>query len=154
VAGATPVLVHNVTCDLEALRSQLPPKFDTGPTSGIAKDNLGNVSGEITSGGGTFKNLIARANSRLAQWGFRTPAARAVDVEQKVAASMLNADGSSRISSVDLVINNSKGVCGGPLGCDMVLPYILNEGQSLTVHYVDDSGVWHSNVYQGLANFN
>ncbi|MGW9028394.1 ricin-type beta-trefoil lectin domain protein [Streptomyces sp. NPDC055722] len=153
VAGSTPVLVHNIDCDLEDLHSQLPQKFGSGPTSGIARDSNGNASGIITSGSGTYRNLTARVNSRLKQWGFASPTARSSDVEQKVAASMLNPDGSTRIASVDLVINHPKGVCDEPLGCDMVLPYILNKGQTLTVHFVDDSGVWNSNVYQGLADF-
>jgi hypothetical protein len=79
---------------------------------------------------------------------------RSSDVEQKVAASMLNPDGSSRIASVDLVINHPDGPCSEPGGCDMMLPYILNRGQTLSVHYVDGAGVWNTHVYEGLADFN
>ncbi|MFE7526947.1 polymorphic toxin-type HINT domain-containing protein [Kitasatospora sp. NPDC057542] len=153
LAGNAPVLVHNSNCELRALHSKLPERVDGGQTSGIAMDSHGNTSSIMTSGKGTYRNLIDRANSRLGQWGFRSPAARASDVEQKFAASMLNPDGSTRITSADLVINHAQGPCDEPLGCDMVLPYILNKGQTLTVHFVDGSGVWNSHVYQGLADF-
>ncbi|MCX5079324.1 hypothetical protein OHA84_01210 [Streptomyces sp. NBC_00513] len=139
--------------DLEDIHGKLPQRDEGGHTSGIARDADGNVTGVLTSGKGTHRDLIDRANSRLKQWGFRAPTMRSSDVEQKVAASMLNPDGSSRIARVDLVINHVDGPCVEALGCDMVLPYILNRGQTLTVHFMDRSGVWNSHVYEGLSKF-
>ncbi|MEU9450647.1 polymorphic toxin-type HINT domain-containing protein [Streptomyces sp. NPDC048277] len=153
-AGTTPVLVHN--CDdgeLRDLHSKLPQRSAGGQTSGIARDGNGNTSSVITSDKGAHRNLIDRANSRLSQWGFNAPAARASDVEQKVAASMLNPDGSSRIASADLVINHPGGPCTEPWGAIWCCHISSTRGKRYRFTLLTTSGVWNSHVYQGLADF-
>ncbi|MGW4697045.1 DddA-like double-stranded DNA deaminase toxin [Kitasatospora cineracea] len=157
LAGSTPILVHNedgYSCDLNGLRKKLTER-NGGATSGVATNGHGVVTNVITSSKTELVSLVARVNSSLKQWGFRSPAMCSSDVEQKVAAGMLNADGTTRegFEHVSLLINSRGGVCDEPLGCDMVVTYLLNKGQSLTVYSWDHEGALNTHIYYGLADF-
>ncbi|MFB7950157.1 polymorphic toxin-type HINT domain-containing protein [Kitasatospora phosalacinea] len=159
LAGNSPVLVHNENgdaCDLNALRGKLPKRDrDNDPTAGIAINEFGKAARVVTSANSDLANMRVRVQERLRQWGFISSTMRSSDVEQKIAASMLNADGTTRAGCqhVRLLINNAKGACDEALGCDMVLPFLLNKGQSLTVHFWDQNGILNTVVYDGLAEF-
>ncbi|WP_158101837.1 DddA-like double-stranded DNA deaminase toxin [Streptomyces swartbergensis] len=72
--------------------------------------------------------MIDIVNDRLRKAGFLKGAAksaRASDVEQKMAATMIR-DG---VDKAKLVINNPAGQCAQPLGCHRVLDAILGKRQ-------------------------
>lgn len=72
--------------------------------------------------------MYREPETALAVLGFRRKLTRASDVEMKMAAYMRN----HGIRSATLLINNTP--CRGPLGCDELVPVLLPEGSTLTVH--------------------
>ncbi|MEU9228953.1 DddA-like double-stranded DNA deaminase toxin [Streptomyces massasporeus] len=86
-------------------------------------------------------------NDRHRKAGFLRGAAksaRASDVEQKMAATMIR-DG---VDEAELVIDNPAGPCTQPLGCHRVLDAILGKRQ-LTVHWPNGKGGWENWTYGG-----
>ncbi|MBS2545293.1 hypothetical protein KGQ19_00275 [Catenulispora sp. NL8] len=150
VAGATPVLVHNSSsCFNSAEVGAGLPEYAGGATSGtgVAADG---TSYDLVSGNkAADSDLLQIVNDRLRAAG-RLPgaanSARASDVEQKFAATMIR-DG---IDNANLVINNPAGPCTVTLGCDDVLGTILGD-RTLTVHWPDGNGGWDSQVYGGAG---
>lgn len=156
VAGNTPLLVHNDSCR-DGILAKLPARpTNSGPTAGIAVTSDGvelPMVDSSKSGDPSYPALARRVSDRLRQWNLLQGAAvsaRAYDVEQTVAAMMLNEDGTTAIKSVDLVINNSAGPCMVDLGCNMALPYILNDDQTIFLHWKDAAGNWRTEPYKGL----
>ncbi|MEU1277644.1 RHS repeat-associated core domain-containing protein [Streptomyces sp. NPDC005805] len=85
------------------------------------------------------------SNKRLRDAGILKGAANsgaASDVEQKFVAIMIR-DG---IRKGEIVINNPKGPCRAPMGCDQVLNTMLGKRQ-LTVHWPDGKGGFRSHTY-------
>ncbi|KJK44800.1 hypothetical protein UK23_28240 [Lentzea aerocolonigenes] len=118
---------------IEQLRAELPPPVVRGSgqkTHGrwIAPDGSARslVSGR--------DDLSSKVNEALKSQGCpQLPARAADDVELKLAALMRETgETDSRMRHVTLVINNRP--CKGDLSCDELLPVILPEGYSLTVH--------------------
>jgi hypothetical protein len=75
--------------------------------------------------------MYPESETALAALGFRRKLTRAFDVEMKMAAYMRN----HGVRSATLLINNTP--CRGPLGCDELVPVLLPEGSTLTVHGAD-----------------
>lgn len=72
--------------------------------------------------------MYSESVTAFADLGLRRMPVRASDVEMKLAAYMRN----HGIRSATLVINNTP--CPGPFGCDALVPVLLPEGCTLTVH--------------------
>jgi hypothetical protein len=113
----------------EALQAELPPPVTTmtgQKTHGRWVDENGQAR-EIVSGKDADAAEAARLlrEKGIPQRGDITTTA---DVEQKIAARMVR-EGRKH---VDVVLNNRP--CRGVFGCDTLLPVILPEGYSLTVH--------------------
>ncbi|XVS62333.1 DddA-like double-stranded DNA deaminase toxin [Actinosynnema sp. CA-299493] len=72
--------------------------------------------------------MYRESETALAALGLRRKLTRASDVEMKMAAYMRN----HGVRSATLLINNTP--CRGPLGCDELVPVLLPEGATLTVH--------------------
>ncbi|WP_410596271.1 DddA-like double-stranded DNA deaminase toxin [Amycolatopsis sp. lyj-23] len=113
----------------EALQAELPPPVvaNTGVrTHGRWVDEHGQAH-PIASG---RDEDSARAWAILQERGIPVPAetTRVSDVEQKLAARMVH-EGRRHL---DVALNNRP--CKGPYGCDTLVPVILPEGYSMTVH--------------------
>ncbi|WP_269432061.1 DddA-like double-stranded DNA deaminase toxin, partial [Saccharothrix sp. ST-888] len=144
LAGATPVLVHN--CDTEFAgnaMSGLPSKV----TSGRIFDAGGNdISAGISSGSdGTtaaiddfLKGSPSISNPRVG------PHPAATHVETKYAWWMRQ----NGVTDADVVINNPKGVCPFPFGCQAAVPAILPRGSTMRVWY---PGATEPKVLEGLG---
>ena len=118
---------------IEQLRSQLPPPVTRG-------------SGQKTHGrwiapGGTAQSVVSgrdelteRVNDVLRQLGCPTlPVIASADVEMKLATLMRDqGDKNPAMRHVTVVINHRP--CKGRLGCESLLPVLLPEGYTLTVH--------------------
>ncbi len=72
--------------------------------------------------------MYRESETALGDLGFHRRLTRASDVEMKLAAYMRN----HGVRSATLLINNTP--CPGPLGCDELVPVLLPEGYTLTVH--------------------
>ena len=115
---------------VERLRTQLPPPVRPGTgqkTHGrwIAPD--GAVHAEAS---GRDENSAAAIRFFEQSGAPRIPSA-VTDVEMKLVAHMRR----HQITSATLVLNNIP--CRGPLSCDTLVPVILPEGSTLTVHGPD-----------------
>jgi hypothetical protein len=113
----------------EALQADLPPPVTTmtgQKTHGRWVDEHGQAH-EIVSG---KDEDAAEAARLLREKGIpqRGDVTTTADVEQKLAARMVR-EGRQHM---DVVLNNRP--CRGVFGCDTLLPVILPEGYSLTVH--------------------
>ncbi|MFC6093930.1 DddA-like double-stranded DNA deaminase toxin [Saccharothrix lopnurensis] len=130
---------------VEAIRRTLPPPVvpRTGQkTVGQWIGPDGDVE-SITSG---FDQRSALVQGQLARMGLSEGSARSGDVEQKLAAHMA----AHGIRHATVIINNVP--CRqGPDSCDALVPILLPEGYSLTVHGQNTNGTRTRIRYTGGA---
>jgi hypothetical protein len=130
---------------LAALRRELPPPIKSTAsgrkTHGrwIGDDGMAQ---QITSG---VDNDSRAADERLRQLGIPMRPTRTADVEMKVAARMISDD----IRHATVLINNTP--CRGRLSCDTLVPIMLPDGATLTVHGVNEDGTLFRKRYTGGA---
>jgi hypothetical protein len=139
--GTTTVLPNQV----ETLRRELPPSITAGArgrkTHGrwIGPDG---IPRPIVSGNDEMSANVAR---HLKGIGIPQMPAATTDVEMKLAAHMAQ----NRIRHTTVVINNSP--CKGRLSCDTLVPILLPEGSTMTVHGVTKQGTPMRKTYTGGA---
>ncbi|WP_439423075.1 DddA-like double-stranded DNA deaminase toxin [Saccharothrix sp. HUAS TT10] len=85
------------------------------------------------------------ADDRLRTMGMPRKSAKTGDVEIKLAVRMAR----EGIRHVTVVMNNKP--CVGPFGCDTLVPILLPEGATLTVHGIDSEGQRFRKRYRGGA---
>jgi RHS repeat-associated protein len=133
---------------LKEFATRVIPKFvEGGATTGVGSTSSGHAIRLVSGNKRADAELIDIVNDRLRKEGFLKGAAksaRASDVEQKMAATMIR-DG---VDKAELVINNPAGPCAQPLGCHRVLDAILGKRQ-LTVHWPNGKGGWENWTYGG-----
>lgn len=147
LAEETPVLVHN--CFSAAAAGAGLPEYSGGVTTGIGVGSNGSVYDLVSGNKAADADLMKIVNDSLRAAGRlagTSNSARASDVEQKFAATMVR-DG---IDNADLVINNPVGPCTVRLGCNDVLNTILG-GRTLTVYWPNGNGGWESHTYGGIG---
>ncbi|GAA0589255.1 hypothetical protein GCM10010174_00110 [Kutzneria viridogrisea] len=118
---------------IAAAAAQLPPPVRNPPprgepyarTHGRLLDDEGAVESALVSGSDEDS---AASRAALAALGL-PPAAIQTHVEVKAVMRMRQAGR----THATLVVNNRP--CPGPLGCDRLLPVLLEPGQTLTVHW-------------------
>lgn len=117
--------------EVAELQGKLPPSVpkpnpEGRKTHGVWVDEQGRrhfvLSGRDDVSAEVWRQLQAAGMSPA------RPPATIDHVEAKVAAEMVNGN----IQHVDVVLNNRP--CPGVLGCDALLPVLLPEGSSMTVH--------------------
>jgi hypothetical protein len=126
---AAPVAV--ATERIEQLRRELPPPVvsSTGQkTHGRWIDPKGNVHPEISGKDEKSEEALQFFEDEIKS---RRIPITVVDVEIKLAAHMRK----NGIRSATLVINNSP--CGGPMGCNALVPVVLPPGYTMTVYGPD-----------------
>jgi hypothetical protein len=119
---------------LDALRRELPPPIkstDSGRKTHGRWIGRGWAAQPITSG---VDDDSRAADEHLRQLGIPVRPTKASDVEMKVAARMVR-DG---IRHATVLINNTP--CRGRLSCDTLVPIMLPDGATLTVHGVNEDG--------------
>ncbi|GAA3886060.1 hypothetical protein GCM10022243_58600 [Saccharothrix violaceirubra] len=127
---------------VESMRNSLPPRVT--PRSGQK------THGRWLGPDGQVRNVVSGkdhrselARQRLYDAGVRRTVAVLSDVEMKIAAEMA----ATGIRHATLVINHR--VCRGDLSCDTLLPVLLPEGYTLTVHGIDRRGNRTKTRYTG-----
>ncbi|HWE88065.1 MAG TPA: DddA-like double-stranded DNA deaminase toxin [Pseudonocardiaceae bacterium] len=129
---------------IEELRRELPPRV----TAGQGRKTHGRWVG---ADGATRSIISGRdhdsefAEHELERRGMPGATTRPGDVELKLAAHMLR----NGIRHVTVVINHSP--CKGDYGCDTLVPILLPEGSTLTVHGVTRQGAKMYKRYTGGA---
>ena len=147
LAGTTPILVHNTDggCPtfVNNAMSSLPQKV----TSGRIFDASGSEIGPAISSGtddttGPIDDFLRQSSD------IETPRAgphpSATHVETKYAWWMMEND----VTDADVVINNPRGACPFPFGCQASVPAILPEGSTMRVWY---PGATEPQVLEGLG---
>ncbi|MGW6929571.1 DddA-like double-stranded DNA deaminase toxin [Lentzea sp. NPDC054927] len=130
---------------LDVLRRELPPPMkstDSGRKTHGRWIGPDGVAQPIVSG---VDDDSRAADQRLRQLGIPMRPAKASDVEMKVAARMVR-DG---MTHATVLINNTP--CRGRLGCDTLVPIMLPDGATLTVHGVNEDGTLFRKRYTGGA---
>lgn len=129
---------------IEELRRELPPPVV--PNSGQK------THGRWIGPDGAVRKVVserdegsALVEQQLAAKGLRRKITRSGDVEMKVAADMA----ANGIKDATVVINYVP--CQGPLGCDTLVPILLPEGATLTVHGITETGERTRTRYSGGA---
>lgn len=130
---------------LEQLRRELPPPITR---AGSGQKTHGRWIGPD----GAVQPIVSgkdpdseSADIRLERLGMPGRAARAADVELKLAARMAR----EGIEHATVVINYTP--CRGRFGCDTLIPILLPEGSTLTVHGVTAEGQPFRRQYTGGA---
>lgn len=131
---------------VDQLRGELPPPVRPGTgqkTHGrwFAQGTVNQVS-PIVSGNDALSEKVVE---QLRANGVRDIPVTVTHVEMKLAAHMT----SEGISAATVVINNYP--CKGPAGCDTLVPRMLPDGSSLTVHGVTRQGTIMRKTYTGGA---
>ncbi len=130
---------------VDQLRHELPPPI-TRASSGQK------THGRWIGPDGTVRPIVSgkdvdseSADELLEEMDMPGRAARAADVEMKLAARMVR----EGIPHATVVINYSP--CRGRFGCDTLVPILLPEGATLTVHGVTPKGQPFRKRYTGGA---
>lgn len=129
---------------IEQLRRELPPP--------VARGTGQKTHGRWIGPDGTVEQMVSGrdddwrlAEERLKQLGMPFRSTKTSDVEMKVAARMAERG----IKHAVVVINWTP--CKGPFGCDTLVPVLLPEGATLTVHGVAANGTRFRKRYTGGA---
>ncbi|MFC6087889.1 DddA-like double-stranded DNA deaminase toxin [Saccharothrix lopnurensis] len=129
---------------IEQLRRELPPP--------VVSNTGQKTHGWWIGPDGQAQKVVSERDERsalvqqqLAKKGLHRRITRAGDVEIKVAADMAE----NGIKNATVVINYVP--CKGPLGCDTLVPVLLPEGATLTVHGITEAGVRTRTRYTGGA---
>ncbi|MBP2338727.1 hypothetical protein JOF41_004905 [Saccharothrix coeruleofusca] len=129
---------------VERLRRELPPPVMPGTGQ--------KTCGYLLGADGTAQPVVsgrdddaAEADRRLRDMGMPRKSARTGDVEIKLAARMVR-DG---VRHATVLINNEP--CAGPFGCDTLVPILLPEGATITVHGTTEQGEPIRKRYAGGA---
>lgn len=149
VLRRTPEVPQRGTSErVERLRRDLPPPVQprTGQkTHGrwfTDTDAPGTSARELTSGHDEWSEVAER---HLLDMGVPGTPVTAAHVEIKIAVHMAR----SGVRHATLVLNNTP--CKGRFGCDTLVPVVLPEGSSLTVHGVAPDGRTMMKTYTGGA---
>ncbi|GAA2774810.1 DddA-like double-stranded DNA deaminase toxin [Saccharopolyspora taberi] len=130
---------------VDRLRDELPPpvRRKSGSKTHGRWFTPNGEEQQVVSGEDELTDL---ANQYLVEAGVRrVPAAVSTHVETKLAARMRH----EGIEHAEVVINNLP--CPGPFGCDRLVPMVLPEGSSLTVHGTAEDGSTYRKRYTGKA---
>ncbi|ACU35845.1 DddA-like double-stranded DNA deaminase toxin [Actinosynnema mirum] len=129
---------------VERLRRELPPPVvpNTGQKTHGRWIGPDGQARPIVSGRDDKSVLV---NPLLRGKGAPGPTRRDSDVEMKLAAHMA----ARGIRHATVVINNTP--CRGPLRCDTLVPILLPEGSTLTVHGINENGTRTRIRYTGGA---
>jgi hypothetical protein len=125
---------------------RMPVWAEGGPTHGRGIDADGTVY-ELRSGDRKADGYVEMVNQHMREIGVIPPHGSLTvdsDVEMKFAARMRD----EGIQDAILVINNPRGPCVGRLACDELLPEMLVEGSTLSVHWPDS----RQKTYEGNAD--
>lgn len=130
---------------LDTLRDELP--------SPITRPNPGHKThGRWIGPDGTVRPIVSghdddanAADEQLRRLGVTRRLAKTADVELKLAAHMVR----NNIRHVTVLINNVP--CRGRFSCDTLVPIMLPEGATLTVHGVAPNGTRFRKRYTGGA---
>ncbi|MGH8793984.1 MAG: DddA-like double-stranded DNA deaminase toxin [Stackebrandtia sp.] len=116
------------------------------PTSGVMVGDDG-IMTELQSGvDDTTPKIRRHMWDKLGDIGEPATFFSESDVELKAAHRMRD----ESMGHADVAINNPKGPCPGPLGCDGLLPRFLPAEATMTVHWRDDAGTLRSKTYTGV----
>lgn len=131
---------------VDRLRRDLPPRVQSRAgqkTHGrwFSSTAPGKVGAIVSGEDGWADEAVAQ----LDRLGLRTVPVAATDVETKLAAHMAK----EGITSATVVINHRP--CKGEYGCDSLVPILLPEGSSLTVHGITRQGTIMRTTYTGGA---
>ncbi|MDX8053425.1 DddA-like double-stranded DNA deaminase toxin [Lentzea sp. BCCO 10_0798] len=145
---AIPLPQPSVRERVDRLRRALPPPVQ--PRSGqkthgrwfTDSDEPGTPERELASG---HDEWMLAAKQHLRDMGMPGTPVTAVDVEIKIAVHMAR----NGIRHATVVLNNTP--CKGRFGCDTLVPAVLPEGSSLTVHGVTPDGRIMQKTYTGGA---
>ncbi|WP_245563554.1 DddA-like double-stranded DNA deaminase toxin [Longispora albida] len=135
MAGGTPVLVHNTGGCTPSAAAAAISNLRGKITSGQMLDSEGKPIGAGVSSGRDESS--AKINEFLSQQpdvampprGAQHPAADHVEVKF---AMWMRENG---VTDADVIINNPRGVCGGPYSCQVAVPAILPKGATMRVWY-------------------
>lgn len=133
---------------VDRLRQDLPPPVE--PRSGqkthgrwfTDTDALDAPARELISG---HDEWWETAEHHLLEMGIPGTPVTAADVEIKIAVHMAR----NGIRHATVVLNNTP--CKGRFGCDTLVPVVLPEGSSLTIHGVTPDGQTMKKTYTGGA---
>ncbi|WP_306371024.1 RHS repeat-associated core domain-containing protein [Nocardiopsis sp. CC223A] len=149
IAGETALLTHNASCaNRNLFHAGLPQYAPGGTTHGIGTAPNGLVVSATSGNVRNKKDSMGWVNDILRDRGIlagRARSTRAHDAEQTFAYRIRDMGK----GDAHFVINNPNGPCGQGLGCNQVLPYLIGEGSTLTVHWMDHGGNWQSREYRG-----
>ncbi|WP_425684103.1 DddA-like double-stranded DNA deaminase toxin [Micromonospora sp. DT31] len=142
VADQSPLLVHNQDCEKEAPASYdrvSQELADKKVTTGQVVDDAGNkIGGPVSSGrDGSHRAIQDLLQGSGVPMPRNAPHPAADHVEAKIALAMRRRG----ISHANVVINNGRGVCGGPFSCQSAVPAILPAGSRMTVWYPTPGGL-------------
>ena len=142
VAGSVPVLVHNddgcgPAANIAQVRNGLDGKH---VTTGVPTDAGGSPIGpEFSSGNDSLSDRVNGLLRQLTGRGGNVSWWSASHAEPKIALWMNDSD----VNFANVVINQDY-VCGGGLGCEDIIPNILQQGRSMVIWYRDPDGILQS----------
>ncbi|WP_168211132.1 DddA-like double-stranded DNA deaminase toxin [Actinosynnema sp. ALI-1.44] len=128
---------------VERIRAELPPPVVTG--SGAKTHGRLIVNGKAVPVVSGEDQMAAKVRSELTSMGLPVEPTRATDVDMKTAAWQRT----SGTKHATVVINHVP--CKGKLGCDQLVPILLPEGYTLTVHGETANGVKYKKRFSGGA---
>lgn len=130
---------------LDALRRELPPPIKDTDSGRKTHGRWIGPDGEARSIISGVDDDSRAADELLHRLGVPRKPARTADVEMKLAARMVR----DHIRHATVLINNVP--CKGRLSCDTLVPIMLPEGATLTVHGVTEQGALFRKRYTGGA---
>ncbi|MBB5958035.1 hypothetical protein FHS29_004643 [Saccharothrix tamanrassetensis] len=129
---------------IEAIRRALPPPVVPRSGQRTVGQWIG-PNGQARTVESGWDQRSAQIQTQLARKGLPEGTKRSGDVELKVAADMV----ARGIRHAEVVINHV--TCKGPDSCDTLVPVLLPEGSTLTVHGINQAGTRTRVRYTGGA---